>query len=187
MDFSTSTGITTGGLDLILEQDDASRPIVFEVSPIFDMNPAPPGSWRQPYATWKETPDYAVARLAEYQKLGKFALANILLSRHMLYIDGDCLTSFSSHDAAIWRDQITVNNFELVVLATPASVRPARDWLDLHDAPYSRIVALEEDRAAIEWYALDRAEVVGDKSALAHRGAVEEKIINHRSDFKFYF
>ncbi|CAK9110150.1 unnamed protein product [Durusdinium trenchii] len=87
--FAMATGIDIGGMDLAFPEN-GEGPVVFEVSPIFDLNPEPPPEWRQrPYREYKETEDYKQRRAENYALCAQKVIEYALHRRGHLFVDID--------------------------------------------------------------------------------------------------
>ncbi|CAL1170546.1 unnamed protein product [Cladocopium goreaui] len=88
--FAAATGIDIGGMDIAFPEDAAEGPVVFEVSPIFDLNPEPPAEWRQrPYREYKQTEDYKKRRAENYALCAQKVVEYALQRRGRLFVDID--------------------------------------------------------------------------------------------------
>eukprot|EP00434_Breviolum_minutum_P003502 symbB.v1.2.003078.t1/scaffold169.1/size288995/6 len=88
--FAAATGIDIGGMDIAFPEDASEGPVVFEVSPIFDLNPEPPAEWKQkPYREYKQTEDYKKRRAENYALCAQEVVAYALQRRGQLFVDID--------------------------------------------------------------------------------------------------
>ncbi|CAE8614510.1 unnamed protein product, partial [Polarella glacialis] len=91
--FSAITGIDVGGMDIAFpepQEGEPGGPVVFEVSPIFDLNPEPPQEWRgKPYREYKETADYQARRAENYAACAQKVVEYALNQRGRLFVDID--------------------------------------------------------------------------------------------------
>ncbi|OLQ07173.1 hypothetical protein AK812_SmicGene9511 [Symbiodinium microadriaticum] len=89
--FAEATGIDIGGMDIAFpEGSDSEGPVVFEVSPIFDLNPEPPEEWRSvPYREYKQTADYKARRAENYAQCAQKVVEHGLHRRGKLFVDID--------------------------------------------------------------------------------------------------
>eukprot|EP00929_Paragymnodinium_shiwhaense_P079247 TRINITY_DN41242_c0_g1_i1.p1 TRINITY_DN41242_c0_g1~~TRINITY_DN41242_c0_g1_i1.p1 ORF type:complete len:333 (+),score=53.57 TRINITY_DN41242_c0_g1_i1:97-1095(+) len=93
--FADKMELRMGGVDLCWENDDFTLdPTVFEVSPVFDMNPPPPKEWiGRPYRDFRDAePDrYAQLKRRTYASLYESALPLALCERRssVVYVDID--------------------------------------------------------------------------------------------------
>eukprot|EP00928_Gymnodinium_smaydae_P070032 TRINITY_DN53979_c0_g1_i1.p1 TRINITY_DN53979_c0_g1~~TRINITY_DN53979_c0_g1_i1.p1 ORF type:complete len:1080 (+),score=235.12 TRINITY_DN53979_c0_g1_i1:79-3240(+) len=98
-DFAARTGVDIGGMDIAFPErpgPDGEGPLVFEVSPIFDLNPEPPPDWaHRPYKEYKETADYKQRRAESYTACAEKILAYALGRRGRLLVDVDNTVSAS--------------------------------------------------------------------------------------------
>ncbi|CAK0901568.1 unnamed protein product [Prorocentrum cordatum] len=88
-DFASRTGIDIGGMDIAFPEG-GGPPVVFEVSPTFDLNPEPPPAWAQrPYREFKETEDYRLRRIDAYTDCAEAIISYALNRRGRLFVDVD--------------------------------------------------------------------------------------------------
>eukprot|EP00403_Amphidinium_massartii_P046724 CAMPEP_0178459134 /NCGR_PEP_ID=MMETSP0689_2-20121128/47947_1 /TAXON_ID=160604 /ORGANISM="Amphidinium massartii, Strain CS-259" /LENGTH=914 /DNA_ID=CAMNT_0020085549 /DNA_START=47 /DNA_END=2793 /DNA_ORIENTATION=+ len=88
-EFARRTGLDIGGMDIAFPLGSAG-PVVFEVSPTFDLNPEPPPKWQSvPYAEYKKTDDYIKRRADSYQECARQMIVYALNRRHHVYVDID--------------------------------------------------------------------------------------------------
>merc|ERR1712151_477403 len=93
--FSERTGIDIGGMDIAFPED-GTGPVVFEVSPTFDLNPEPPAEWAmQPYKEYKKTEDYKKRRAQAYSYFAEGIVNYALRARGKLLVDVDNTVSAS--------------------------------------------------------------------------------------------
>mmetsp|Transcript_35900 Transcript_35900/g.65892 ORF Transcript_35900/g.65892 Transcript_35900/m.65892 type:complete len:914 (-) Transcript_35900:50-2791(-) len=88
-EFARRTGLDIGGMDIAFPLG-SPGPVVFEVSPTFDLNPEPPLEWQNvPYAEYKKTEDYMRRRAESYQDCARQMMVYALNRRHHLFVDID--------------------------------------------------------------------------------------------------
>jgi len=88
-EFARRTGLDIGGMDIAFPLG-SPGPVVFEVSPTFDLNPEPPLEWQNvPYAEYKKTEDYMRRRAESYQECARQMMVYALNRRHHLFVDID--------------------------------------------------------------------------------------------------
>jgi len=177
---------------------DLNQPMVFEVSPIFEMNPPPPSELAdQPYADYKKTNHYEEAR----QKMYDYAAHKIVThalhfgDKLQLVIDIDN-TICSSYirlqnspdpysDEAVMKDQpldfaaetlsMLSAHYSLLYLTARASwgfqraLNLTATWLQLHQFPEAPITLVDKPRGKLAFLS-ERTILIDDLTTGHHKG-----------------
>lgn len=201
--FIAKTNIYMGGIDIAWENDNFdTEPFVFEVSPIFDLNPPPTDVYKAlPYQEFKKSKEYTLAHIEIYKRSADCLLQFIkdIHQRRKLYCDIDCTLSDSAprirkyfandgykeyinviEDLPIENAVATINKlydkYEVILITARKSyddyMNVTRNWLNKWNIKYHKII-----------YTSTAAEKLQHVPLLQHPTAVfiDDFTINHHS------